>query len=147
MAAPTVTTGEDQATREIIGLADSLVGRIWVQFQARAAEFNLSAPEAKALQVLEPTLPISMRELAARLGANPSNITVVVGRLEARGLVSRHGGEDRRVRGVQLTDKGRDLRWRLEQRLAEDHPAIRGLSSTQRESLRKILRRLNEQPR
>lgn len=147
MAAQTLTTGEDHATREIIGLADGLVGRIWVQFQARAAEFNLSAPEAKALQVLDPTNPISMRELAARLGANPSNITVVVGRLEGRGLVSRHGGEDRRVRGVQLTDRGRDLRRRLEQRLAEDHPAIRGLSPTQREALRKILRRLSEQPR
>lgn len=147
MAAQTVTTDEDQATREIIGLADGLVGRIWVQFQARAAEFNLSAPEAKALQVLDPELPISMRELAARLGANPSNITVVVGRLEARGLVSRHGSEDRRVKGVQLTERGAELRRRLEQRLAEDHPAIQGLSSTQREALRRILRRLSEQPR
>jgi DNA-binding MarR family transcriptional regulator len=88
-----------------------------------------------------------MRELAARLGANPSNITVVVGRLEARGLVSRHGSEDRRVKGVQLTERGAELRRRLEQRLAEDHPAIQGLSSTQREALRRILRRLSEQPR
>src|SRR5215475_9249228 len=93
-------SGDDQAAREIIGLADGLVGRIWVQFQARAAEFNLSVPEAKSLQVLEPERPLSMRELAARLGANPSNVTVAVGRLEARGLVSRPGGEDRRVKGV-----------------------------------------------
>ena len=138
---------EEQATREIIGLADGLVGRIWVQFQARAAEFNLSVPEAKSLQVLESERPLTMRELAARLGANPSNVTVAVGRLEARGVVSRQGSEDRRVRGVLLTDRGRDLRRRLELRLVEDHPALRGLSPSQREVLRRILRRLNEQPR
>ena len=137
---------EEQATREIIGLADRLVGRIWVQFQARAAEFNLSVPEAKSLQVLEPERPVSMRELATRLGANPSNVTVAVGRLEARGLVSRPGSEDRRVRGVLLTDRGRDLRRRLELRLAQDHPAVSGLSPSQREALRRILRRLSEQP-
>jgi len=148
VTAQALTASEDeQATREIIGLADGLVGRIWVQFQARAAEFNLSVPEAKSLQVLEPERPLSMRELAARLGANPSNVTVAVGRLEARGLVSRHGSEDRRVKGVLLTDRGRDLRRRLELRLAEDHPAVRGLSASQREALRRILRRLNEQPR
>src|SRR5262249_2505925 len=88
-----------------------------------------------------------MRELAARLGANPSNVTVAVGRLEAKGLVSRQGSEDRRVRGVLLTDRGRDLRRRLELRLAEDHPAVRGLSPSQREALARILRRLSEQPR
>ena len=44
-----------------------------------------------------------------------------------------------------LTERGRDLRRRLEQRLAEDHPAMRGLSARQREALLRILRRLEEQ--
>ena len=135
---------DDAVTREIIALADQLVGRIWFQFLARIAEFNLSVPEAKALQSLEPDRPLTMRELSARLHANPSNVTVVVGRLEARGLVSRQGGEDRRVKGVLLTSAGVDLRQRLANRLADDHPAVSGLSSSQRDALLRLLRRLSE---
>ena len=134
----------DEVTREIIALADQLVGRIWFQFLARIAEFNLSVPEAKALQSLEPDRPLPMRELSARLHANPSNVTVVVGRLEARGLVSRRGGDDRRVKSVLLTGAGVDLRRRLANRLADDHPAVSGLSSSQRDALLRLLRRLSE---
>ena len=135
---------DDAVTREIIALADQLVGRIWFQFLARTAEFNLSVPEAKALQSLEPDRPLPMRELSARLHANPSNVTVVVGRLEARGLVSRRGGDDRRVKSVLLTGAGVDLRRRLANRLADDHPAVSGLSSSQRDALLRLLRRLSE---
>jgi DNA-binding MarR family transcriptional regulator len=120
------------------------VGRIWFQFSARIAEFNLSVPEAKALQSLEPDRPLPMRELSARLHANPSNVTVVVGRLEARGLVSRRGGDDRRVRSVLLTGAGVDLRRRLAIRLADDHPAVSGLSSSRRDALLRLLRRLSQ---
>jgi DNA-binding MarR family transcriptional regulator len=133
---------DDAVTGEIIALANELVGRIWFQFQARAAEFKLSAPEAKALQILEPDRPLAMRELAARLHANPSNVTVAVGRLEARGLVARQGGDDRRVKSVRLTEVGEDVRRRLESRLAEDHPAVTGLSPSQRAALLRLLRRL-----
>lgn len=129
-------------TREIVALSSELVGRIWGQYMARAAELNLSVPEAKALQTLETERPLSMRELAARLHANPSNVTVAVGRLVGRGLVSRESREDRRVKGVLLTAAGRELRRRLEARLAEDHPIVVGLSSAQREALLRILRRL-----
>jgi DNA-binding MarR family transcriptional regulator len=135
---------DDEVTREIIALADQLVGRIWFQFSARIAEFNLSVPEAKALQSLEPDRPLPMRELSARLRANPSNVTVVVGRLEARGLVSRRGGDDRRVKSVLLTSAGVDLRRRLANRLTDDHPAVSGLSSSQRDALLRLLRRLSE---
>ncbi len=134
---------KDRATAEIISLASDLVGRIWGQFQARVAEVNLSLPEAKALQILDSDRSVSMRELAARLHANPSNVTVSVGRLEARGLVRRQGADDRRVKGVVLTPAGLELRRRLEVRLAEDHPAVRGLSAGERQALLQLLRRLS----
>ncbi|HKF76078.1 MAG TPA: MarR family transcriptional regulator [Candidatus Dormibacteraeota bacterium] len=135
---------EERIVREITRLADELVGRIWFQFQARVAELSLSVPEARALQALEPDRSLPMRELAARLRANPSNLTVAVGRLEARGLVGRHGDEDRRVRGARLTDAGVELRRRLETRLVEDHPAVAGLSPPQRETLYRLLLLLSE---
>jgi len=125
-----------------MALVTDLVGRVWGHFQSRVAELDLSLPEAKAVLSLEPGQALSMRELSRRLHANPSNITVVATRLEARGFLVRQGADDRRVRSVRLSEAGAGARRRLEDRLAEEHPAVRGLSATQLEAFRKILRRL-----
>jgi DNA-binding MarR family transcriptional regulator len=101
-------------------------------------------PEAKALLSLEPGRRLSMRELSAALQADSSNVTVSVGRLDGRGLVRRQRGADRRVRGMVLTEAGTVLRARVEERLVEDSPAVRGLSRPERETPRAILRRLDE---
>ena len=93
----------EPVSRQIVDLANELVGRIWGHFTARAAELNLSIPEAKALSNLEADQAMPMRALAARLHANPSNVTVIVARLEARGLLERQVSDDRRVKGVRLT--------------------------------------------
>ena len=130
--------------REIIDQINGLVGRVWAHFTARAAEVGLSVPEAKALQAVEIDQDVPMRTIAARLHANPSNVTVVISRLEARGLISRTAGADRRVKGVRLTASGQALRDRLDDRLAAEHPALNGLSANQRESLLRLLRRLGQ---
>jgi DNA-binding MarR family transcriptional regulator len=133
----------DTATTEIVELANALTGRIYGHLVARAAELNLSLPEAKALQHLQPDRAMPMRELATRLHANPSNVTVVVARLEARGVLTREVSADRRVKGVRLTPAGAELRARLESRLLADHPAVRGLSSTEQSQLLNLLRRMS----
>lgn len=132
----------DPIEAELVSLATDLVGRIWSHFTARAAELNLSLAEAKALQHLEPGQAMAMRALAARLHANPSNVTVVVARLEARNLLERQVSDDRRVKSVRLTSAGRDLKHKLETRLIADHPAVRGLSAADQHHLLTILRRL-----
>ena len=129
---------------ELIALAHELVVRIWGHLMARAAELNLSVAEAKALQNLEADQSLPMRTLAARLHANPSNVTVVVSRLEARGLASRDVGSDRRVKGVRLTGAGQAMRRKLEARQLTDHPAVRGLSEPERRKLLHLLRRLQQ---
>jgi DNA-binding MarR family transcriptional regulator len=134
--APSVTD------RELAALAGELVVRIWNHYQARAAELSLSMPEAKALGSLEPGRSLPMRELAARIHASPSNLTVTVDRLEARGLIVRASGDDRRVKSVQLTEAGLALRQRLDERMAADHPALRGLNVAQRAALLELLRAL-----
>jgi DNA-binding MarR family transcriptional regulator len=134
----------DAQTREIVDLVGALVVRVWTQFNARVAECGLTVPEAKALQALEPDDDVPMRTVAARLHANPSNVTLVISRLEARGLITRQSAEDRRVKGVRLTDAGLAMRQRLADRIAVDHPALAGLSDNQRESLLRILRRLDQ---
>ena len=142
-----IAPAADDLTREVVTLATGLVGRMWAHHQARVAEFDLSQPEAKALLNLEPDRCLSMRELSALLHANPSNVTVAVGRLEARGLVGRQGADDRRVRGVLLTPAGVALRRRLEARLADDSPAVRGLSRDERRTLRDVLLQLERRSR
>jgi DNA-binding MarR family transcriptional regulator len=139
------TLAASPSEREIARLAGDLLVRIWNHYQARAAELSLSMPEAKALGALEPGRPLAMRELAARVHASPSNLTVTVDRLEARGLIVRGGADerrDRRVKSVQLTAAGLALRQRLEARMATDHPAVRGLDASQRAALLEILQAL-----
>jgi len=133
-------------SHEIIQLANELVGRIFAHLVARAAELNLSLPEAKALQHLEPERAMPMRELSARLHANPSNVTVIVGRLEARGLLSRELGADRRVKGVRLTEMGVEFQAKLQARLLADHPAVFGLSDKDQRELLRLLRRVVAHP-
>ena len=141
------TEAADELTQEVVTLTNALVGRMWAHYQARVAEFDLSQPEAKALLNMAPDRCLSMRELSALLHANPSNVTVAVGRLEARGLVTRHGADDRRVRGVLLTPAGAALRRRLQTRLIEGSPAVRGLSPDEQRTLRDVLQRLDERAR
>jgi MarR family transcriptional regulator, organic hydroperoxide resistance regulator len=139
----TAAAAAEPIEAELVALANDLVGRIWGHFSARAAELNLSLAEAKALQHLEPGQAMPMRALAARLHANPSNVTVVVARLEARNLLERQVSDDRRVKGVRLTNLGQALKHKLEARLIADHPAVRGLSPADQQTLLAILRRLS----
>lgn len=141
MAEPDV----DAQEREIVELVGELVARVYGHFTARVAELGLSMPEAKALGALEPGDDVPMRTLAARVHANPSNITVVVARLEGRGLITRQSTGDRRVKGVRLTESGIAMRDRMTERMAAEHPAVRGLSANQRETFLRILRRLHQQ--
>jgi DNA-binding MarR family transcriptional regulator len=97
-------------------------------------------PEAKALLSMAADQPLVMRELAARIHASPSNVTLTVDRLVATGLIARSSAEDRRVKCVLLTPEGVALRKRLEERLATDHPAVRGLSPSQQAGLVDLLR-------
>ena len=129
-------------TAEIIERANELVVRIWGHMNARAAELNLSIAEAKALANLDAHGALPMRALAARVHTNPSNLTVIVARLEGRGLLTRDVGADRRVKGVRLTPAGVELRARFEARLLADHPAVRGLTPSDQRRLLDVLRRL-----
>jgi DNA-binding MarR family transcriptional regulator len=140
-AAQLETSGAD-AARDVVELVWELVGRVWGHYEARIAEFSLSVPEAKALMSLQPDQPLVMRELAARIHASPSNVTLTVDRLVAHGLISRLGAPDRRVKYVQLTPTGKALKERLQERLATDHPAVRGLTPPQQAVLADLLRSL-----
>jgi DNA-binding MarR family transcriptional regulator len=117
------------------------------RFPAIAAEFDLSPTQVHVLRLLEPGKAMPMGRLAGGLGCDASNITGVVDRLEARGLVQRQPAErDRRVKVLVVTERGLDLRRRLLMRMSEPPEPIRRLSPADQRALAKILRRAMAQP-
>ena len=88
--------------------------------------------------------PMSMGELAAALGIDPPNATVVVDDLEAQGLVRRRPHPtDRRAKLVEATRKGKDLARRADAILATPPPALSALGADDLEALRRILERVS----
>jgi DNA-binding MarR family transcriptional regulator len=137
-----------ETAREIWGL---LLELSRTQFRehlnATIAAFDLSPPQAQALQVLEPGNPVPMRDLATSLRCDASNITGIVDRLEARGLVERHSAPgDRRVKALVVTVEGAAVRARLVEQLYEVPAAIDRLSSAEQRTLLELLRRLVTPP-
>ena len=87
--------------------------------------------------------PMSMGELAAALGIDPPNATVVVDDLEALGLVRRRPHPtDRRAKVVEATRKGKEMARRANAILSTPPPALSALSADDLEALRRILERV-----
>jgi len=109
---------------------------------AVAAELGLPEAQCQVLQLLDPQAPVAMCRIAEALDCDPSNITGIVDRLQARGLVERRSDpRDRRVKKLVLTAQGRDRRKRLLERLDEPPSAIQALSLAEQQGLCAILKR------
>lgn len=109
------------------------------------SEIGLSAAKLAVLsQLVANDAPLPLGELATRLSCVRSNVTQLIDRMEADGLVRRvDDPNDRRAVHAKLTDEGRarHLEGRrritaLEERLTEH------LSEEERESLRALLTKL-----
>src|SRR5579862_2019984 len=91
--------------RELAEAAYELHASVERQLHDTLIELELTVPLADALWQLDPRLgPLSRRQLAERLGCDPSNVTFIVDRLERRRLVTRaRVGHDRRIKAMSLT--------------------------------------------
>jgi DNA-binding MarR family transcriptional regulator len=117
--------------------------RVHAHFAEVVAELDLAPVQAKALHELNVEPPISMRELAERLKSDPSNVTGLIDRLEARGLVERRPDpKDRRIKGLALTSAGADMRERLFARLYAAPRSVTELSERDQRLLSAVLRRV-----
>src|SRR4051812_42545161 len=82
------------------------------------AECDLSPAQCHVLHLIEPSRPVPMSRLAQTLSCDASNVTGLVDRLEARGLVQRRpSASDRRVKVVHLTPTGSRLRTQVLRRI------------------------------
>lgn len=108
-----------------------------------AEDADLSAVQCHVLHLIEPGRPLPMRRLAQTLACDASNVTGLVDRLEARGLVERRAlAEDRRVKVIVLTPAGARLRTALLKRVTgQPHPLTR-LSAQDQRALLRIMERL-----
>ncbi len=107
-------------------------------------EYGLTTPQFGVLEALYHLGPLSLGELADKLLVTGGNITYVMDRLEAQGLVYRDRlVEDRRVVKAKLTERGRDL---IESVFPPHAEYIEHLTShldaTEAETLRALLKKL-----
>ena len=131
---------EHELEVETASLVFALARQMAAHNHAIAAEFGLTGPQARLLLQLGD--PVPMGQLAERLDCDPSNITGMVDRLHARGLLERQADEaDRRVKHLALTSAGRQLRSELEARLFAGRPLLAGLSRDDQRTVRDLLRR------
>lgn len=109
-------------------------------FAASIAPFGLPIPLSRALLMLGE--PMSMRDLADLMVVDPSYITGLADQLEARGLITRVPGADRRVKLLAATDDGHTLRASLLAALTEREMPVERLTAPERATLAALLERL-----
>ena len=112
---------------------------------AIAQEFELAPMQMQALMALQPGRELPMSALADTLLCDASNVTGIVDRLEARGLIERREApHDRRVKMLAVTSEGARFRGRVGRRMAKPPAPITDLSEADQRSLRDVLRRALE---
>ena len=84
-----------------------------------------------------------MKDLADHLGCDKSNVTGIAVRLTDRGFVAAKRGQDRRVKLLELTAAGHDLRAAVQQQVADTSPAMTRLTETERRTLMRLLDKLH----
>ncbi|MGK5694967.1 MarR family winged helix-turn-helix transcriptional regulator [Streptomyces sp. URMC 128] len=130
----------DPLTLEVVELIGEVVARFHEDYEAAASEHALTGAQARLLSMLC-LEPLPMRRLAQRLKCEPSNVTGIVDRLEARGLVERQPDPaDRRVKVAVATREGRRVARSLRESLRFAREPLAGLSEGERVALRDALR-------
>ena len=136
------STVSSTAAREAWALFWSIFTADKPRRMALLNELGLAPMQSMALMHLQPGQPMTMSALANALMCDNSNVTGIVDRLEAHGLVERRPAEhDRRVKTLVVTDKGIATRAEVERSMSVPPPPLAGLSDADAAALRDILQR------
>ncbi|MGP4001462.1 MarR family winged helix-turn-helix transcriptional regulator [Streptomyces sp. 8N706] len=138
----TATTPNAPTKLQLLELLAAVGTAQWQDFAAVASRHGLTAMQAKTLSQLLGT-PVPMRRLAQRLVCDASNITGIVDRLEAQGLVRREvSPTDRRVKNVVATEEGVAIMRRVRAEMESTHAALDTLDESEQAVLHGLLQRL-----
>ncbi len=109
-------------------------------------EAGLSSSQFGVLEALYHVDPLCLTDLARKILKTSGNLTMVVGNLEKRGLVTRQQqSQDRRFVSVAITEKGRKLMDRIFPAHVEQIEELMGrLSPGQQEELGRLCRQLGK---
>src|SRR5689334_10233129 len=132
--------------------ASALASEVWLLMSALVLDHDrrrevsealgMSFGRARAIRRVAHR-PMSMGELAAELGIDRPNATVLVDDLESQELVRRRPHPtDRRAKLVEATRKGKAMARRAEAILATPPPSLAALGAEDLETLRQILERV-----
>lgn len=110
-------------------------------FDRAAQTVGLSGAQACALGWTEQQMPMSA--LARTLACDASNVSQIVARLEARGLVERTAdAADRRVKLVRITPAGRRAYRRVRAAFRDDCETLKRLDEGERRELKRLLEKM-----
>ncbi|MFY9488794.1 MAG: MarR family transcriptional regulator [Solirubrobacterales bacterium] len=151
MAAPTTKSPKAVATKAVATnpVARDIAEALWTllasgkpRFPRIAAEFDLTPPQLHLLRLLRERDSLPMGQIAEMLFCDASNVTVLVDRLEERGLIERTPDpSDRRVKRIVATKAGSKLQQQVLQRLYQSPPGILTLSDSEQSDLRDLLQK------
>jgi DNA-binding MarR family transcriptional regulator len=131
------------------GLLAGLLGyRLRVAQQAVFRDFAREIPEASPgragiLLLIDANPGVTQSRLAQAVGIDRSTLVGVLHALQARNLVERRRGEDRRTNGLWLTRAGRTLVASLKQRIrVHERRVASSLTAAERARLLHLLEKL-----
>ncbi|MET8764926.1 MarR family transcriptional regulator [Lentzea sp. NPDC004782] len=131
----------DALTTEVIGLIARIVQRYTKEYEQAASSLELTSIQAKVLVALDEPKP--MHRIAEKLGSERSNVTGIIDRLEARGLVERRPGEtDRRVKYIVRTELGEELTVKFQRQLRFAADPLASFGTADKKRLRDLLQRM-----
>jgi len=136
-----------KVTREAREATELLIEILHVnkrRFQAAAKDFGLTPQQSIVVLNLPPGQSMPMNAFAEILMCDASNVTGIVDKLEARGLIRREQGEDRRVKVLRLTPDGEGMHTALKERMLTPPDWIAGLERDDLRALRDVLRKVSE---
>src|SRR6202166_874567 len=105
---------------------------------------GLGDSEFRVLEVLLHKGPLPVNTIGPKVWLTPGSISVAVDRLEKKALVKRKNTDDRRVRLVELTAKGRALIAKTFERHAAAMEKANTLSKEERALLLQLLKKLGK---
>jgi DNA-binding MarR family transcriptional regulator len=127
---------------ELERLLEEFVTAYDTEFERAANTGGLSGAQACVLGWTE--VQMSMSALARVLACDASNVSQIIARLEAQGLVERTvDGEDRRVKLVRITAAGRRTYRRVRARFGYARNALARLDQDERRELRRLLDKMS----
>ncbi|MCR6481787.1 MarR family transcriptional regulator [Amycolatopsis sp. OK19-0408] len=131
----------DPITDEVVALLARIVDRFVDSYESAAAAQGLTTVQAKVLQALDEPLP--MHRIAEKLNSERSNVTGIIDRLEARGLVERRADQrDRRIKNIVATPAGAVLGRNFRRSLGFAAEPLAALDPADRVQLRDLLTRM-----